>query len=88
MLFIQCLKQANAYDREELLNWYLSQEQSVNKVNQITELFLKYHVDDYVKEMVQSYGLKSIEALNTISVPDDRKKNLRTLLTELLHRNK
>ena len=88
LLFIQCLKQANAYDREELLNWYLSQEQSVNKVNRITELFLKYHVDDYVKEMVQSYGLKSIEALNTISVPDDRKKNLRTLLTELLHRNK
>lgn len=87
-LFIQCVKAANGYDREELLNWYHSNETSVVKVDRVLELFEKYNVADYVKEMVSTYGQKSLEALEQIQVADTRKTNLKTMLTELLNRNK
>jgi geranylgeranyl diphosphate synthase, type II len=88
LLFIQCLKAANGYDREELLNWYQSNETSTVKVDRVLELFEKYHVADYVKALVSRYGQKSIEALDRIEVTDTRKTNLKTMLTELLNRNK
>ncbi|MEP7321278.1 MAG: polyprenyl synthetase family protein [Saprospiraceae bacterium] len=88
VLFIQCVKSANGYDREELLNWYHSNEASSVKVDRVLELFEKYHVADYVKELVSSYGQKSLESLDRIQVEDTRKTNLKTMLTELLNRNK
>ncbi len=88
LLFIQCLKVANPYDREELLNWYQSQDQSLHKVERVLELFEKYKVDAYIRQLAQDYGEKSTVALDAVQVPNDRKSNLKTLLTELLNRNK
>lgn len=88
VLFIQCVKSANGYDREELLNWYHSNEVSPVKVDRVLELFEKYQVADYVKELVSRYGQKSLEALDRIQVANTRKTNLKTMLTELLNRNK
>ncbi|MEO5582012.1 MAG: polyprenyl synthetase family protein [Saprospiraceae bacterium] len=88
VLFIQCVKAANGYDREELLNWYHSNEASPIKVERVLELFEKYDVADYVKDLVSRYGQKSLEALDRIQVTDIRKTNLKTMLTELLNRNK
>lgn len=88
LLFIQCLKCANPYDREELLNWYQSQEPSEHKVTRVLELFEKYKVGHYVRELVQQYGQKSTAALDALDLPESRKSNLRILLMDLLNRNK
>lgn len=88
LLFIQCLRQANAYDREELLNWYMSNEQSTDKVNRVLELFEKYQVGEYLKQLVSTYGRLSTDALDAIEVPESRKTNLRTLFADLLNRTK
>lgn len=88
ILFIHCLQEANETDRNQLLNWYQIQTPSDEKISGVLHLFEKYQVPSFVKNMVQSYGQKSMKALDSISVAQSRKTNLETLLTELLNRNK
>lgn len=88
ILFIHCLQEANEEDRTQLLDWYQTQSLSDEKISGVLHLFEKYEVPSFVKNMVKSYGHKSMEALGSISVSPGRKTNLEILLTELLNRNK
>lgn len=88
LLFIQCMKLANPYDREELLNWYQTLDQSSFKIERVLALFEKYKVGAFILQLAQEYGQKSIHALEAIQVPEDHKANARNLLTDLLNRNK
>ncbi|MBR1774359.1 MAG: polyprenyl synthetase family protein [Bacteroidales bacterium] len=89
ILFLSAVEKANDEDAKELITWYLEKTTDFQKKKQrVIELFEKYNVKEDVEQMIGQYTIKALEALDKITVEEERKENLRTLAKQLINRKK
>lgn len=86
--FLQITALQNKTTREELLGWinrtdFIESE----KIKEVTAIYDKIDVGGTTKQIIHSYYEKGIAYLDTVSVGNERKKELRKLAEDLLSRN-
>lgn len=89
-LYIKSLELANAEDRK-LLKDYYSRESEGNstigqKIEAVTSIFRKYHIDEVTGELVRSYAEKAMMTLERTVADPAGKTELKNLFNFLLER--
>lgn len=86
-LYLKALKQANAYDRERLLQWFAAQpEDPAAKVEDVKNIFTASRADTVTKEAIEEYTLKAFDTLDKMDITDDKKALLRAFGQNLMKR--
>ncbi len=86
-LYLKALKQANAYDRERLLQWFAAQpEDPAAKVEDVKNIFTASRADAVTKEAIEEYTLKAFDTLDKMDITDDKKVLLRAFGQNLMKR--
>lgn len=58
------------------------------KINQVTNLYDKYEIKELATSEMNAYLEKAHEALNKLDVPEEKKRNFRALVQQILERDK
>lgn len=83
-LLLHALETANASQKQELL--HLMETNPEDKVQRVLQIFRDCNIDDWAKELKQSYTDKAMHHLDSIAVVSSRKKPLMQLADYLLQR--
>lgn len=83
-LLLHALETANAVQKKELL--HLMETNPEDKVQRVLQIFRDCDIDDWAKELKQSYTDKAMHHLDSIAVVSSRKKPLMQLADYLLQR--
>ena len=84
ILLLHALETANASQKQELL--HLMETNPEDKVQRVLQIFRDCNIDDWAKELKQSYTDKAMHHLDSIAVVSSRKKPLMQLADYLLQR--
>lgn len=88
-LLIKALVLAGKEEKQILNNWINATEfNPTEKVNAITAVYNNLGIREYAEQAMQEFANKAFEALNEISLPDDRKQYLRNFADGLMVREK
>ncbi len=82
LLWIEAKKRATESQSKQLASWYLSTEDSNEKIEAVTSLYKELKVDDYAKDLMMQY----FEKASTILIDLENRydvSNLRSLATDL-----
>jgi len=86
-LLIKAKELATGPHAEELNSWLSKTHfEPAEKVNAVTRIYDELNIRELAKETMQAYAAKAIDQLNTIPVPEERKKALREFGEQLLIR--
>ena len=77
---------ANEEEKEELLYWYSSNTDNIDKVYAVEKLFRKLNVNRKLSTLIREYTNKAHSYLDQIDVPEERKSYLRELSEVLIDR--
>lgn len=86
-LMIRTLEVAKGEDRAELDRWLANSEQPEEKVAAVTTLYEKLNISGMAREKMEHHYTLSMQALQDIEVPDERKVALRALADLLMQRD-
>jgi geranylgeranyl diphosphate synthase type II len=86
-LVITALNNLNDSDKEELIRLYALKSNDIQKYTQVRELFDKAQVFEKATTMMNSLFEEAHEILDSLSVHDDKKSELRAFIEELRKRN-
>ncbi|CAM3243535.1 polyprenyl synthetase family protein [Empedobacter stercoris] len=86
ILYISALEAANEEEKEELLYWYSSNTDNIDKVYAVEKLFRKLNVNRKLSTLIREYTNKAHSYLDQIDVPEERKTYLRELSEVLIDR--
>ncbi len=86
ILYISALEAANEEEKEELLYWYSSNTDNIDKVYAVEKLFRKLNVNRKLSTLIREYTNKAHSYLDQIDVPEERKSYLRELSEVLIDR--
>ncbi len=87
ILMITALRDAGEKQREVLTKWLKEEEfDPEKKVNDVTAIFNELQVKDKVKKKVDDYYKTSIESLNRLNTPENRKSELYRFAEYLMKR--
>ena len=86
ILYISALEAANEEEKEELLYWYSSNTDNVDKIYAVENLFRKLNVNRKLSMLIREYTNKAHSFLDQIDVPEERKSHLRELSEFLIDR--
>jgi geranylgeranyl diphosphate synthase type II len=88
-LLIKALELAQGDDKEELNHWLQATEfDNAEKVKAITGLYNQLEVRKHAEKAMQTFAEKAFNALNQLSLPEERKQYLRNFADSLLIREK
>ena len=76
----------NEEEKEELLYWYSSNTDNIDKVYAVEKLFRKLNVNRKLSTLIREYTNKAHSYLDQIDVPEERKSYLRELSEVLIDR--
>lgn len=86
-LYLKAVKQANAYERERLLQWFTIQpENPADKIEDVKSIFTSSRADAVTKEAIEEYTLKAFETLDKMDIEEDKKEMLRAFGQNLMKR--
>ncbi len=85
-LYLKALEVANDKDKKELLKWNGSNNSSEEKVNAVTELFIKNNLQEITKQEIENYTKTAIVTLDELSVSEDKKEILKNFGLNLMNR--
>lgn len=86
ILYISALEVANEEEKEELLYWYSSNTDNIDKIYAVEKLFRKLNVNKKLSTLIREYTNKAHTFLDEIDVPEERKAYLRELSEVLIDR--
>ncbi|WP_313376154.1 polyprenyl synthetase family protein [Chishuiella sp.] len=86
ILYISALEAADDKQKEELLYWYSSNTDNVDKVYAVEKLFRALNVNRKLSTLIREYTSKANEYLNAIDIPEEKKVYLRELSEVLIDR--
>ncbi|WP_313578573.1 polyprenyl synthetase family protein [Chishuiella sp.] len=86
ILYISALEAANDAQKEELLYWYSSNTDNVDKVYAVEKLFRALNVNRKLSTLIREYTNKANDYLNAIDLPEEKKVYLRELSEVLIDR--
>lgn len=88
-LLIKALELAEGDDKQELNRWlHATDFDNAEKVNAITSLYKQLDVRKHAEKAMQTFAEKAFDALNQLSLPEERKQYLRNFADSLLIREK
>lgn len=86
ILYLVALKNANHTEKQELLKWYSQKENSLEKVERVTQIFRQTKADKEVLDLVKKYNDLAIKFLHQTSLNEDKKNMFIHLANYLLKR--
>lgn len=88
-LYIKAMEVADSETLKELLSLYNSPNTDPDyKIKSTKSIFTKLSIDKKANDEIDKYFLKGMKSLNKISVPSDKKINLREVAIKMIDRNK
>jgi geranylgeranyl diphosphate synthase type II len=89
ILYLTAIEKANTQDKQTLLDLYLTKTIDFQKKQKtVRDIFEKNKVREDVEEMIKNYTNKALDALDKVSVEDNKKENLRTFAKKLIDRSR
>lgn len=85
-LLINALNASDETARKELLAWLGNTDAKEEKIAAVTALYNQLHIREKAIAKKEEFYQNALQALDAVSVPDDRKKILRNLAEELMNR--
>nr|WP_322625122.1 polyprenyl synthetase family protein [uncultured Flavobacterium sp.] len=86
-LYLKALKQADATDRERLLQWFVVQPENPDeKIEDVKNIFIASRADATTKEAIEEYTLKAFDTLDKMDIGTDKKEILRAFGQNLMKR--
>ena len=83
-LHLKTLALAQADEAESLTSLTIDHE---GKINQVTDLYNKYEIKELASLEMEQFLEKANSALNTLSVPDEKKSYFRALVQQIMERD-
>ena len=88
-LLIRALESSNHEQRKELEKWIGAVNYNPDeKIAAVKNIYDELNLKSLVENLIEKYYLASLECLSSISVPDNRKKDLKDLSENLMYRDK
>ncbi|HLW09840.1 MAG TPA: polyprenyl synthetase family protein [Fermentimonas sp.] len=88
-LLIRALESSNHEQRKELEKWIGAINYNPDeKIAAVKNIYDELNLKSLVENLIEKYYLASLECLSSISVPDNRKKDLKDLSENLMYRDK
>lgn len=87
ILVIEALQLADTETKDKLLSWYQSNEDSNEKIAEITQLFIKTGSKAKTIALIQHYTHQAFACLDQIEVDSSKKQIISDLASSLLKRN-
>ena len=87
-LLVNALEKADGNNKQELLHWINNETQSEEKISAIRQLYDRLSISEITQLELQKYYTQAINALNKVSIKNDRKKALEDIAGELIGREK
>lgn len=84
-LHLKTLALAHSNEVESLTSITTNQEE---KIDQVTHLYNKYEIRDLATAEMDKYLTRANQALETLAVAEDKKENFRTLVQQILDRDR
>ena len=86
-MLINALNRANDEQRRELMHWITATDfDRDEKVQAVTRLYNEIGIDRLAQERIAYYFKQAQKHLDAVSLPDDRKQELRRYAADLVHR--
>jgi geranylgeranyl diphosphate synthase, type II len=86
-LLIKALQNADEESKNELVSWLNRKDfNPCEKIKAVTDIFNKTNVQTICQKEMENYLEKAVKSIESISVPDDRKKPLIKLAADLMNR--
>jgi geranylgeranyl diphosphate synthase type II len=88
-LLIKALELANTEEKQALEHWINAKDfEATEKVAAVTAFYNNLNIRQYAEQAMQTFANKAFEALDQISLPEDRKQYLRNFADGLMVREK
>jgi geranylgeranyl diphosphate synthase type II len=86
-LFLKALMEADQSEKAELISLYSDPGvETGHKISRVLEIFIKLNIEYHTGQMINQYYDKANNALDEISVPEERKTDLKTFADYLMNR--
>jgi geranylgeranyl diphosphate synthase type II len=86
-MLINALNRANAKQREELMYWITATDfDREEKVKAVTHLYNEIGIDKLAQERIAYYFSEALKHLDAISLPEERKQEMRHYAADMMHR--
>lgn len=86
ILYIQALEVAEGENLKELMFWYGTKTDNVDKVYAVEKIFKNLKVDETVMDLINAYTEKGLAHLDLIQIPEEKKNILRDFAISLIDR--
>ena len=87
VLYLTALEKADEKQKKELQNWYSQKDESQEKIDAVSKIFLDTKADEITLKLVQEHHDKAQKYLNQTSLNTEKKEAFLTLTDYLLKRN-
>ncbi len=87
-LWIKAFEKAQMKDKEELQFWMGQNRLQKEKIESITQLYIKLGIDSLTTQKIEELSVKAYEYLDKVKLAPERKEPLYALGNQLLDRNK
>jgi geranylgeranyl diphosphate synthase type II len=86
-LYLKALMEADQSDKTELKSLYSNPGvENEDKISRVLEIFSKLNIEQHTGQMIHQYYDKANKALDEISVPEERKKEIKAFASNLMNR--
>ena len=85
-LYLKALEVSNTADKKQLITLYGSKQNNHNKVKDVTAIFNKNNIEALTKKEIEHYSNKAFEALEELSISEERKTVLKNFGLGLMKR--
>lgn len=85
-LYLKVLEVCSTEDKEQLLDLYNSNQESINKVKKVTLLFEKNNLDEITISEIELYTNKAFEVIEELSISEEKKSVLKNFGRSLMKR--
>ena len=90
-MLIKAFQKAEGKDREELIKWIatpVSQKNRGQKVAAVTAIYNKLDIGNIAKEKMEDYYKQTLQALDKVNVPEEKKAPLYNIAAKMMKREK
>ena len=86
-MLINALNRANPKQREELMHWITATDfDREEKVKAVTRLYNEIGIDQLAQQRIAYYFSEALKHLDAISLPEERKQEMRHYAADMMHR--
>lgn len=85
-LYLKALENANDFQKNELIKWFATNEQSKEKIDAVKQLFVETGVINHSEELIKEYTNKALDVLNQLNIAQEFKEELREFSLNLMNR--